>query len=265
MLNFTAQGIKTPNWVTQQKFISNLTKKNSSLSCKTFSQVLERKYETDSKTTENWIFKSSWNLRLTPLFIVFRGCLSNKEINCKTIKLQKKRKQNKITHKLGEITYLILGKKSGNLLWFLGKEFGFSTNGDTCQSVVGGKEWFATCRARNGEACWRLETAGTRGSQVARAEEAAGLAAQVRDPREERVGTRWMARVYGTRSLDSCVPVTRAAWSGEGWRAGAHAGIGLWLWLTRLSLHGSTWWLRFVENMAFMASSCVAFHTAFYL
>ena len=107
MLNFTAQGIKTLNWVTQQKFISNLTKKNSSLSCKTFSQVLERKYETDSKTTENWIIKSFWNLRLTPLFIVFRGCLSNKETNSKNRKLQRRRKQNKITHKFGQIIYSI--------------------------------------------------------------------------------------------------------------------------------------------------------------
>ena len=84
-----------------------LPKENSSLSRKTFSQVLERKYETDSKMTENWIIKSCQNLRPTSLFIVFRGCLSNKEIIYKTRKLQKKRKQNKITHKLGQIIYSI--------------------------------------------------------------------------------------------------------------------------------------------------------------
>jgi len=70
---------------------------------------------------------------------VFRGCLSKKETNSKNRKLQKKRKQNKITHKLGEIIYLIWGE----ITLIFKKKFGFSSSSGHVSKL----DW------RKGEAC----------------------------------------------------------------------------------------------------------------
>ena len=109
---------------------------------------------------------------------MFRGCLSNKEINCKTRKLQRKRKQNKITYKLGEITYLIWGRNPVICSDFWGR------NSDSShREHVSKLDW------RKGEAChvsraeWRKRAGtGQNERQLSRAERNWAWHAVTRDP-----------------------------------------------------------------------------------
>ena len=134
---------------------------------------------------------------------MFRGCLSNKEINCKTRKLQRKRKQNKITYKLGEITYLIWGRNSVICSDFWGR------NSDSShREHVSKLDW------RRGEIChvsraeWR-KRAGTGQSerQLSRAESNWAWYAVTRDHlgqlsrTERRTGCRLQTRVPRGLSL----------------------------------------------------------------
>ena len=236
---------------------------------------------------------------------MFRGCLSNKEINCKTRKLQKKRKQNKITHKLGEIIYLIWGE----ITLIFKKKFGFSSSSGHVSKL----DW------RKGEAChvssaeWRNGAGdGQSRGQLSRAEKDSGWHAIARDPREEGLGRaltdswkeralwwaacRWRAGretergegrgflrwhtgeaetradvyVRETRALRPCVQVTRARKSEEMWESWTVGPTRMMhLAGSASGLIGSALslmaWLRMVENMAFMAYFCVTFYTAFYL
>ncbi|EXB38099.1 hypothetical protein L484_021021 [Morus notabilis] len=59
MLNFTAQGIKTPNWVTQQKFISNLTKK-------TLAYLAKHSHKNSDSSQRKHVSKLDWRKRSQP-------------------------------------------------------------------------------------------------------------------------------------------------------------------------------------------------------